>query len=182
MNEAAIALRGYDGRPVDERAAMALLAESADLDPDYPDAPERMGSLLLQQAQGRMAQVGRLLTQGDHGRAQGEAQAILQQLDAAIAAHRRALAAYPRSLNSLSNLGAANLLRGEVFAEMARAAATAGDGTSTDRLRAAAGAEYAAAIGWFDRALVLAPDNRPARENRAYAVQRQEAVVGPAQP
>ncbi len=180
LNEAAIALRGYDGQPVDERAAMTLLAESEALDPDYPDAPERLGSLLLQQAQQRLGQVRRLLAQGDHGRAPGEAQAVLQQLDAAIAAHRRALAAYPRSLNSLSNLGAASLLRGEVLAEIADAGAGAGDSVATDRLRANAAAEYGAAIAWFDRALALAPDNRPARENRAYAEQRRDAQAGSA--
>ncbi len=181
FNEALIELRGYGGRPVDERAALALLAEAADLDPTFPDAPERTGAFLLQQAQGRLGQVRALLARQDHAQAQGQARTVLQQLDQAAAAHRRALEAYPRSFNSLSNLGAASLLRGEVLAELATAAAAAGDSAAASRLLAGAGDDYAAAVGWFDRALTLSPDDRSALQNRAYAAERGQgaAAVAP---
>ncbi|MFN2369799.1 MAG: glycosyltransferase family 39 protein [Candidatus Krumholzibacteriia bacterium] len=169
FNEALINLRGYGGRPVDEAAALALLAESADLDPAFPDAHERTGSMLLQQAQLRLHEVRRLLAGGDHGRAQAQAQLVLRRLDEAASAHGRALAAFDRSFNSLANLGAAGLLRGETLAELATAAAAAGDQDAAARLRRDAAAACGEAVAWFDRALALDPAARSVRENRALA-------------
>ncbi|MBE0567047.1 MAG: hypothetical protein IH621_13890, partial [Krumholzibacteria bacterium] len=176
FNEALIALRGYDGRPVDEQAAMTLLAEAADLDPAFPDAHERLGTLLLQQSQTRLEEVRRNLAQGEHGRAQAQAQVVLRQLEAAAAAHGRALAAYSRSFNSLSNLGVANLLRGEILAALAAAAAAAGDDEAAPRLGATAVTAYREAMAWFDRALALKPTDRAAQENRGLAQQRGQAL------
>lgn len=180
FNEALIALRGYGGRPIDQRAALNLLAEASRLDPSFPDAPERTGSLLLQEAQGRLVEARRLLAKQDHAAAQAQAQATVQLLDAAAAAHRQALAAYPRSFNSLSNLGAASLLKAELMGELAGAAAAAGDAAAAGRLRADEIAACDAATGWFDRALALSPEDRTTLRNRALAAERRKAADGAA--
>jgi tetratricopeptide (TPR) repeat protein len=177
FNEALINLRGYGGRPADERSAVDLLEEAARLDPGFPDAHERLGTIRLQQAQQRLGFVRQLLDQSDHARAQSQAQAVLELLDQAAAAHQRALEAYPRSFNSLTNLGASHLLRGETVATMAAAANAAGDTAAASRLGASAFAAYQEATSWFDRALRLNPEDRMTRENRAYAEQRRDALA-----
>jgi len=177
FNEAIIALRGYDGRPVDERRGAEMLQEAIALDPTFADAPERLGGLMLQQAQLHLAQMQRLLAKGDHGQAQAQARVALQQLDEAVTAHRQALAAYPRSLNSLANLGAADLVRGETMAELAGAATAAGDTAAAVRLRGQAAGDYDQAVSWLDRALALAPDDRSAAQNRSYALERKRALA-----
>jgi len=185
FNEAFINLRGYEGRPVDERAALDLLDEAYRLDPTFADAPERTGTIWLQRAQQRLGHVRRLLERNEHGQAQAQAQTVLEELDLAASAHGRALEAYPRSLNSVTNLGATHLMRGETVATLARAAQAAGDAEAAGRLTSAAVGEYDAAITWFDRALALSPDNRMTLENRALAEERRRALAaareGPAE-
>ena len=176
FNEAIIHLRTYADRHPDMAAAEKLLQRSTELDPQFIDAHERHGSLLLEQAQLRLGEAKRLMRQGDHAAVQQQAHLLLGGLDAAEIHHHKALRLFPRSYNSLSNLGAAFLMRGELYLAMSTAAGKVGDEAAVDRLLDTAASYFREALVWLERALAVNPDLTGVRENLAYAIDRIEAV------
>ena len=174
-NEAFIAMRGYDGRPVDAAAAEAALRKSLTLDPDHLDSLERAGALRLSRAQAGLGRLQTLLARGDTPQARGLGDQVLQVLEEAATYHGRALALLPRSYRSAANLGAADLLAGEVHAAFAAAAA---DPDRAVRDREQARRAYGAAREALGRALRLNPDYAEARSNLRLLQARLDALPG----
>lgn len=174
FNEGLIHLRGYRGLPVDGAAAETAFRRALELDPDFADAHERYGVLRLSRAQAGLARVQADLRRGDGPPVRALAARVEQELDAAAASHRRALELVPRSYRSAANLGAADLLAGELHASLAAAAA---DPAAADRERALARERYERAQAFLGRALRLNPGFGEARSNARLLESRLAALA-----
>lgn len=127
FNRGLIAARSYQGSRPDPTKAELSFRRCLELDPEHVDACENLGALLQSQAQPLLSQGGELEQQG---RAEPAAEVFTRAdrfLAEAQGLHGRATEVYPRSFRSWSNLGAAQMWRGDIAAFQTRTAAALGD-------------------------------------------------------
>ena len=172
FNEALIQLRGYQGQPTDERAAEAAYLRAIDLDPNFPDAHERYGTLRLGRAAAGLSRTQALLDRQSLSDARQLASRVDSELAAAADQHRAALRLVPRAYRSAANLGAIGLLGGDLHLALARSALAAGDTATAQRDLSTARQRYGQSQTSLNRALRLNRDFREAVTNNQILNQR----------
>lgn len=127
FNRGLIAARSYQGNVPDPAQAERSFRSCLELDPGHVDACENLGALLQGQAQPLLVQGADLERQG---RPQPAAE-VFDRADRLLAEaqglHNRAAELFPRSFRSWSNLGVAQMRRGDVAAFHTRIAVADGD-------------------------------------------------------
>jgi len=172
FNEALIQLRGYEGLPTDERAAETAYLRAIALDPNFPDAHERYGTLRLGRAAGGLSRTQALLDRNSLTEARQLAARVDVELAAAAEQHRIALRLVPRSYRSAANLGAVGLLGGDLHFALARNALAAGDTATAQTELSIARQRYEQADASLNRSLRLNRNFREAVSNKQLLSQR----------
>jgi len=172
FNEALIQLRGFEGRLVDDRAAEAAFRRAIDLDPTFPDAHERYGTLRLGRAANGLTRAQGLIRRGETAEARRLAKRVDAELSAAADLHRTALQLVPRAYRSAANLGAVGLLGGDLYGALAGSALADGDTATAREDLAVARQYYDQSQSSLGRALRFNPDFREASTNRQLLGQR----------